>query len=544
MGKNNVLLKIFFFLPLLFFALFFFYPLLLVFLNAFTSDFTAFPLFFSTILFSNSRLVVNSLIQAAASTVLAFLIGFPAAYLIAKYDFPGKNFFKAMTFIPFVVPSILVALSFVIIFGLNGWLNRFLMSLLGLSEPPITILYSFYGIMLAHAFYNFPIFVRFVSNAWGNTEARLEEAARTLGANRIQTFFRVTIFQLAPAILAAAAIVFIYSFMSFAIVLTLGGVSFTTLEVGVFYSITRNLDLQTGAALALIQFAFLFLVLFLYSFFSRKFSLTHTTFTEKARKLGFFSFQGFFSGLYLLFIALIVLLPILALLFFALTVPSTGEFSLSPQPFLDVFFSGKKNLVGVTPLTAVLNSLFFALIASLLSTFFGLIFAFRQRHSSNLFISALMMSSIAISSITLGLGYLLGFGIGAWFWIPIAHSVIAFPFAFKSISNALNRIDYSLTSAAETLGADAKNVFLRIELPLIRGAVFSALTFSFAISLGELGLSFLLFEGTWVTMPIYIYRFISSYNLFGAAAMGLVLITISTLCFYLIEKFNKEFSVV
>ena len=107
-----------------------------------------------------------------------------------------------------------------------------------------------------------------------------------------------------------------------------------------------------------------------------------------------------------------------------------------------------------------------------------------------------------------------------------------------------DRIDYSLTSAAETLGADAKNVFLRIELPLIRGAVFSALTFSFAISLGELGLSFLLFEGTWVTMPIYIYRFISSYNLFGAAAMGLVLITISTLCFYLIEKFNKEFSVV
>ena len=120
MEKNNVFIILKAFL-VLFFFLFFFYPLTLILLKSFTGKISFFD-----VIYSNKKLIWNSFFQAGISTFFCVLIGIPAAFILARRDFFGKKFVKALTLIPFVFPSILVVISFVIIFGNNGWINVFL----------------------------------------------------------------------------------------------------------------------------------------------------------------------------------------------------------------------------------------------------------------------------------------------------------------------------------------------------------------------------------------------------------------------------------
>ena len=97
------------------------------------------------------------------------------------------------------------------------------MAALGLSEPPISFLNTLTAIVVAHVFYNLTLVLRIVGNAWAHLDPTLEMAARTLGADRWQTLRRVTLPLLMPAILAATALVFLFDFTSFGVVLLLGG---------------------------------------------------------------------------------------------------------------------------------------------------------------------------------------------------------------------------------------------------------------------------------------------------------------------------------
>ncbi len=177
-----------------------------------------------------------TLLQATLSTLASLAVALPGAYLIATYSFKGKRMILALSAIPFVIPSILVVLGFVIFFfGNNGFLNRALMTLFQLEEPPLKILYSFPAIILAHTFYNFPIIMSLVSSYWEHMDENCEAASWTLGANKVRTFFSITLPRLIPAIVSSASLVFLFCFNSFAIILVLGGgPQFTTMEVEIY----------------------------------------------------------------------------------------------------------------------------------------------------------------------------------------------------------------------------------------------------------------------------------------------------------------------
>ena len=520
MEKNNVFIILKAFL-VLFFFLFFFYPLTLILLKSFTGKISFFD-----VIYSNKKLIWNSFFQAGISTFFCVLIGIPAAFILARRDFFGKKFVKALTLIPFVFPSILVVISFVIIFGNNGWINVFLKNFFGL-EKPVMFLYGFQGIILAHVFYNFPLVMRFVSGAWENLDKTMKETAKTLGANKLQVFWKITLPQLLPSIIAGASLVFIYCFMSFAIVLSLGGIQFSTLEVEIFRQITRNLAFETGAMLALFQFIVLSFVGFIYFRFSKKFEIKEKVNKEKTKKL------NLIERIFLLAIVLAVLLPIISLVFFAFF----NETGFTLKAF-EKIFSSYSSLTGTNPLSSVYYSLILALIASVTATLLGLIASLKQSRISlmNVFVS----SSIAVSVITLGLGYYLGFGSGNLLVIALGHSILAFPFSFRVINNALNKIDQESLDSARTLGANEIQLFKKIQFPRIKNALLVSLAFCFAVSLGELGLVLLLYDGVYATMPVYIYRLLGTFDLAAATAMGLILIAISFIAFYSIEFFSKN----
>ncbi|MDA3939726.1 MAG: ABC transporter permease subunit, partial [Spirochaetia bacterium] len=181
------------------------------------------------------RIISFTLFQALLSTLFTIILGLPGAWLLATKDFPGKKLLKAVSAVPFVLPSILVVLGFVIFFGNNGFLNKTLMSLTGQSEPVFKILYSLKAIILAHTFYNFPIVLRLVSTLWEKLDPSIANAAMSLGAGKIRLFFTITLPQILPAILASAALVFVFCFTSFAVILVLGGgPAYTTIEVEIY----------------------------------------------------------------------------------------------------------------------------------------------------------------------------------------------------------------------------------------------------------------------------------------------------------------------
>ncbi|MCX8024456.1 MAG: hypothetical protein N3A60_04570, partial [Thermanaerothrix sp.] len=92
--------------------------------------------------------------QAGLSTMLTLLVGLPGAYLFGRFTFPGKGWLRVLTTLPFILPTVVVAAGFNALIGPRGWLNVLLMQALGLSEPPIRLMYSLGAILLAHVFYN------------------------------------------------------------------------------------------------------------------------------------------------------------------------------------------------------------------------------------------------------------------------------------------------------------------------------------------------------------------------------------------------------
>jgi sulfate transport system permease protein len=128
-----------------------------------------------------------TLLAAAISVPLNLIFGLAAAWAIAKFEFPGKNFLITLIDLPFSVSPVVAGLIYVLVFGRQGWLGGWL------GEHDIRIIFAVPGIVLATIFVTFPFIARELiplMQAQGREE---EEAAVSLGSGGFQTFWRVTL---------------------------------------------------------------------------------------------------------------------------------------------------------------------------------------------------------------------------------------------------------------------------------------------------------------------------------------------------------------
>jgi thiamine transport system permease protein len=123
--------------------------------------------------------------------------------------------------------------------------------------------------------------------------------------------------------------------------------------------------------------------------------------------------------------------------------------------------------------------------------------------------------------------------------IPIAHTLVAFPFVVRSLTPALYSIRPRLRHAAAVMGASPRQVIRHIDLPLVGRAVLVAATFAFTISLGEFGATALIARPEYPTIPVMIYRFISqpgALNYGQALALSTILMVVTASGMLLIER--------
>ncbi len=547
-------------LPLAFLLLFYFYPLFSILTLSFAPEghFSLAPLekLFSTPYYVHVLWFTTW--QATLSTLLTVGLALPGAYVFARYDFPGKSLVQALTTVPFVLPTIVVALAFTALLGPHGLINLALMGLLGLDRPPLNLQHTLAIILLAHIFYNYTLVLRIVGTYWANLDPRLEEAARMLGANRWRAFREVTLPLLTPAIGAAALLVFVFCFTSFGVILVLGGPRFATLEVEIYHQTIHYLNLPLAAALSVVQILFTFALMAAYTRLQARTTLPlELRPRQVTQRWPRYWREWLVVGANVVLMLVLLVTPLAALVERSLTLSTTGGVSLAF--YRQLFYNPRGSAFYVPPVAAVRNSVGFALATMGLSVVLGLMAAAvldsqnparsprgRGRWLRRL-LDPIFMLPLGTSAVTLGLGFIVALDEPPLnlrtspLLVVLAHTLVALPFVVRSVLPALRSIHPRLREAAALLGASPWRVWREVDLPIVARAVLVGAVFAFTISMGEFGATSLIARPERPTMPIAIYRFLGrpgTVNYGQALAMSTLLMLVCTLGFLAIERFR------
>ena len=184
----------------------------------------------------------------------------------------------------------------------------------------------------------------------------------------------------------------------------------------------------------------------------------------------------------------------------------------------------------------------------MISVLLGIISAYllaRPRTWWTALLDPLFLLPLGTSAVTLGFGYLLA--MGAWrtspLLIPMAHTLIAFPFVVRTLLPALRSLDPRLREAAAVLGASPMRTWIEVDAPLLFRAALVGATFAFTISLGEFGATLLVARPDLPTMPIVIYQALGRPGLLNygqALAMSTILMAVTGLALFIIERFRFQ----
>jgi len=529
-------------IPLGFLTLFYFYPLFEIFKlslfpdGQFASDGLR-PLLEKAYYL---RVLWFTVWQATLSTLGALALGLPAAYVFARYRFRGKTMMRAFTTLPFVMPTVVVATAFTALLGTRGVLNEFLMQLFNLDSPPINLQGTIWIIILAHVFYNTSVIVRLVGGFWTNLDPRLGSAAAILGAGPWARFRHITAPLLLPAITAASLLVFLFNFTSFGVILILGGPGFATIEVEIYRSAVRLFNLPVAAALALLQMAFTLALMVVYTRIQARLT-TRLDFrpgeqTQKPPRT--WGERVLVYGV-LLILGVFLISPLVALIWRSLSLGGTFGF----QHYQNLFINRTGSVFFVTPIEAVRNSLVFATVTVLFSLVIGVSSAYllagnsrRNRGCLSSILDPIFMLPLGTSAVTLGFGYIIALDQPplnlrtSLLIIPIAHTLIAFPFVLRALLPILRGMNPNLREAASSLGASPLYVLRHVDLPILARALVVGIIFAFTISMGEFGASLLISRPQFPTLPVAIYRFLGQPGLtnYGQALALSVILLITT----------------
>lgn len=139
---------------------------------------------------------------AAAAAGVNAVFGLLVAWVLVRYDFPGKRVVNALVDLPFALPTAVAGIALTALYAKNGWVGQFL-------EPAgLKVAFTPLGVVVALIFISLPFVVRTVEPVLADLGHDVEEAAATLGANRAQTFYRIIFPAIAPALLTGFAMAF------------------------------------------------------------------------------------------------------------------------------------------------------------------------------------------------------------------------------------------------------------------------------------------------------------------------------------------------
>ncbi|SHH40413.1 ABC transporter permease [Thermosipho atlanticus] len=471
----------------------------------------------------NKNVIFFTIKQALISSIFTMLLGLPGAYLVARTKMKKilKSIFRVLSSVPFILPGVTMSIGFLLAFGKNGLITKIL-SLFGYKER---ILYTFVAVILGHVFYNFPLFIRIVGETWERIDGTLIEAGKIDGANKFKIFVFVELPNLIPSILKSFLLTYVYTFTSFAVVLILGGIKYSTIEVSI-YMYTRILfDFKSAFTLAVFQ---MLLISFIAYFLNLKTSefISGVSLKEKFPIWGYFYF-----GVTVFFIFIPLIYSLLSgFLNYA------GGFGV--ENFKRLFSLNLSQFIGTNFYSLVFYSIFLPAIASIITIFISSIASYYSVRGRK--IDYLIIIPAAISPVTIAFSYVL-MRFSPLFSLILIYSLISIPIVFGFMESGWRTINFEIEEAAVLDGANGWVINTKVRFPLIKYHILTAFIYAFTIALGEMSATITISEPPISTFSIAIYRLLSSRRIPEARALNSIYGFIVIILFSTLEYLrNKE----
>lgn len=482
---------------------------------------------------------------SASATALSLVAGLPCAYVLYRLRFPGRGLIRAALLVPFVLPTVVVGLAIRQFLRPDGPLG-----FLELDGTPAAIVAGL-------AFFNVAVVIRTVGTAWESLDRRPAEAAAALGAGPWRVWRTVTVPALRPAVVSAASVVFLFCATGFGVVLTLGGVRYSSVETEIYLlttgAITGTPELSAAAALSLLQLVTVVVLLAVAARLRRVADPTvrRTPATPHRPR------RGDVPAVVATAVVLTaVAAPVLALVVGSLR--DDGAWSLAAYRALTGAGTDAGSELGTgvirVPVTEALgNSLRIAVDATWMSVVLGLLVAVvvtrRVRSSAGRRLRAafdgLFMLPLGVSAVTLGFGFLITLDEppldlrSSALLVPLAQALVALPLVVRVLVPVLAGVDDRQRQAAASLGAGAWRQVATVEVPVLWRPLLAAAGFAFAVSLGEFGATAFLVRPETPTLPVVIFRLIGTpdpANYATAMAASVLLAGLTTVVILAVER--------
>lgn len=516
-------------------------PTLQNYLHVFTSDKTG-------------RVLWNSIVFAFGTSILALVIGTLFAWLNERTNTPFKVLFYAASIVPLIVPSILFAVSWVMLTSPKiGLFNLVLKSWFGLSDPVFDI-YSMGGMIWVEGLHYAPIAFLMMSSAFRSMDPSLEESAMMSGASIPQIAWRIT-FRLAwPSATASFLVLFILSIESFEVPALLGMPANIDMITTTIYEALKAYPSNVGSAAA--HAVLLLIIAGIGIYFQTRLSgqggrfstVTGKGFRPRPMDLGKWRIPA--AILVIVYMAFAIVLPFLVLLWSSLnkyySVPSWNALNrLSFGAYVNVLnypAAGRAlwNSVGLAIGTATLVMLLTAVICWIV---------IRTRLPGRWLLDMLASLPMVFPGIVLGLAVMVCFlyvniGIYGTIWIIFIAYVIRFmPYGMRYNTTSMLQIHKDLEESAAMSGASWSATFRRIVLPLLKPGLLAGWTFIVVVSIRELSSSVLLYSPGSEVLSIVIWELWLNGQYVELSAFGVMMIVALFAIVMLTQLAGRSFGV-
>lgn len=418
-----------------------------------------------------ARILVNSLVVSAVSTLITVAVALVLAYAVTRTTIPGKRFVSLMSLLPLISPPFLVSLAFILLLGRNGLVTH----ALGLGWS----IYGFHGIVLAQVFTFLPQAYILLANVLGNIDTSLEEAAENLGAGLVTTLRRVTLALARPGLASAALIVFILCLTDFGNPILIGG-RYNVLATEIYAQVIGMNDFPAAAVMSVVL-----LVPCLIAYVANTYVVGRRSYVTLSAAARSTLRPPPAAVRWLLLAVSLALAAAIAVIYALIPLGSLVRLWGSDWSLSLAHYAFRSTAEGAWP---IVNSVELALLSGVIGTALALIVAYvveRRRPPGARAIEALSLLPAALPGTVIGVGYILAFNVPPLLltgtvWILVASVVFwKFPVAVLAAINTLKQIDPAIEEAAVSLGAGTVRTFARVVLPLLTGTAFSIFVYFF-----------------------------------------------------------------
>jgi len=463
-------------------------------------------------------------------TALAFLLGYPVAYMLATGGARIRTFLMIAVVLPYFTSVLARTFSWMVLLGRGGVINEILLQL-GVISQPITMLYNRTGVIIGMTHIIMPLMILPMSTVMAGIDMRLLRAARANGANPLSAFLTVFLPLSLPGVIAGVLLVFIYCLGFYITPALLGGISDLMITMEISSQVVEQLNWNFGSALAMVLLIVVMCILWIGSRFfpidqllgfsgdTRKSSAPQRqvggrllmTIGAKINSLDRLipSLGGHATSVIACVIGSLLLLPVMIVVYLSFSSSNFFEFPVPGYSLKNY----QAYLSDPLWIQATITSARVALIATVLSTVLGAMLAFglsrgqiRGRGAMvALVLSPIIMPTVVVAVATYFLLAKIGLQ-GTEIGLALGHAVHAIPFVVVIVVANLRDLNPAYERAARSLGAGPIATFRTVTAPLIMPSLIVASFFAFLTSFDDVVYVLFLGIGKITTLPMRMWE--------------------------------------